>query len=79
MTEIDHINTPSNLTELPQLIGFINRLCNLLRALKTKCCQQQLVVFYHHSYYSIIKIIIIIIFSLHMTFDIIFFFSLYDL
>lgn len=40
MNEIDHLNTPKNLTELPQLVGFVDNLCNHLHVFKTSCRQQ---------------------------------------
>lgn len=40
MTEIDRLNASKDLTELPQLIGFVDNLCNLLHVFKTNCCQQ---------------------------------------
>ncbi|KAI7901899.1 uncharacterized protein BX663DRAFT_474490 [Cokeromyces recurvatus] len=40
MTEIDQLNVPKNLKELPQLIGFVDNLCNILHIFKTSCRQQ---------------------------------------
>ncbi|CAO3663102.1 unnamed protein product [Rhizopus stolonifer] len=40
MTEIGHLKIPTNLIELPQLIGFVDNLCNLLHVFKTNCRQQ---------------------------------------
>lgn len=40
MIEVDQINIPRNLKELPQLLGFVDNLCNLLHILKTSCCKR---------------------------------------
>ncbi|CAO3620973.1 unnamed protein product [Mucor hiemalis] len=37
MTEICHLKIPKNLTELPQLIGLVDNLCNLLHDFTTNC------------------------------------------
>ncbi|KAI9359790.1 hypothetical protein BD770DRAFT_426581 [Pilaira anomala] len=40
MTELDHLDAPENLKEIPKLIGFVDNLCNLLHVFKTRCRQQ---------------------------------------
>ncbi|CAO3623851.1 unnamed protein product [Mucor hiemalis] len=40
MAEIEHLNVPRSLAELPQLIGFVDNLCNLQHVFKSSCCQK---------------------------------------